>query len=171
VQYLAGDGENVLIVESGSITIDSSATGTLDTTVKTGAVLTTSRLEQRAVTIEPGGRITLNPGGGTSVVTSLDLTDAVPVEETPPATVQTTREAEPIIRAIRNRAELNSPEPIRDEAFARWEVFRTPRRLWSVGNGRSLPAVAGAVPLGELMQLIHRRIRTAAEDAPYRVLR
>lgn len=121
VKYLAGDGENTLIIESGSIAIDSSATGTLDTTVKSGAVMTTSRLDQRALTIEPGARVTLRPAGGTSVVTSLDIADADAVGETQPVARLTNRETERIIRAIRYRAQLISPDPMRDEVFSRWE--------------------------------------------------
>jgi parallel beta-helix repeat protein len=122
VQYSAGDGENVLVIESGSIAIDSSATGTLDTIVKSGACLTTSRLDQSFLTIEPGGRVTLRPDGGTSAVTSLDLAGAVPVEETQPVTRQITREAERIKGATRNRARLNSPDPELDDVFARWKT-------------------------------------------------
>jgi hypothetical protein len=84
VRFLAGDGENILIVESGSIAIDSTASGILDTTVKSGATLITSQLNQRSLTIEPGGRVTLRPANAVSVVTSLDLEDSVAVEQMPP---------------------------------------------------------------------------------------
>ena len=84
VRYLAGDGENVLIVESGFIAIDSSASGTLDTIVKAGATLITSQLDQRSLTIEPGGRVTLRPASATSVVTSLNLEDSEAAGQTAP---------------------------------------------------------------------------------------
>jgi parallel beta-helix repeat protein len=119
VQYQAGDGENVLIIESGSIVIDSTATGTLDTIVKSGASLTTSRLDQRALTIEPGGRLTLSSAGAPSVVTSLDFVDTDPVESQPPAS-QTTGETNRIVSAIRNRARLYASQATRDHVFETW---------------------------------------------------
>jgi parallel beta-helix repeat protein len=120
VQYWAGDGENVLIIESGSIAIDSSATGTLDTTVRSGASLTTSRLDQRALTIEPGARVTLGPGGATSVVTSLDFVDTDPVGESQPAASQTAAEVKRIVAAVRSRARLHAFQATRDQVFETW---------------------------------------------------
>jgi hypothetical protein len=140
VRYLAGDGENVLIVESGSIALDSSATGTLDTTVRSGASLTTSRLDQRALTIEPGARVTMRPGGATSVVTSLDFVDTDPVGESQPATRLTTVEAKRIVAAVRSRARLHASPATRDQVFETWDKpgrLEQPRMRVALGIGES----------------------------------
>jgi hypothetical protein len=72
--YQAGGGNNSLTLQSGTAQIDSTAAGgTLATTVKTGAQLSTTRLLQNSLVLETGSRLTLLPNGETSVVTSLDL--------------------------------------------------------------------------------------------------
>jgi hypothetical protein len=72
--YSARGGANTLVLESGSARIDGTAAGgTLNTTVAAGAHLSTARLSQGELTLAPGSRATLLPGGGTSVLTRLNL--------------------------------------------------------------------------------------------------
>jgi hypothetical protein len=73
--YNAGTGANTLVLASGSARIESStaAGGMLNTTVQTGAKLSTSRLLQNALALETGSRVEILPAGGTSVVASLVL--------------------------------------------------------------------------------------------------
>jgi hypothetical protein len=72
--YNAGAGANSLSLEGGGARIDGTAVGgTLNTTVKTAAQLSTGVLRQNALTLENNARVTLLAGGGTSVVTSLSL--------------------------------------------------------------------------------------------------
>jgi hypothetical protein len=73
--FRGGTGTNTLTVSSGQIAIDSTASGgVLNTTVATGAHLTTARLNQNALAINGTGRVTIVPGGDeVNVVTSLDV--------------------------------------------------------------------------------------------------
>jgi hypothetical protein len=74
--YNASAGANSLVLENGSARIDSSvaAGGALNTTLATGAQLTTNRLKQNGLTVGAGSRVTLLPGGaGANVLTPLDL--------------------------------------------------------------------------------------------------
>jgi hypothetical protein len=73
VRYLAGDGANKLSVSGGSIAIESSATGTLQTSIQNNARLTTGSLVQDTLTLSDSGRVTLRPGGGTSILNTLDF--------------------------------------------------------------------------------------------------
>ena len=77
--YNAGTGANGLDMESGSAQIDGTAVGgTLDTTIRAGANLSTSRLQQNALTLAANSKLTLLPGGGTSIVASLNLAPTAP---------------------------------------------------------------------------------------------
>jgi hypothetical protein len=70
--YNAGAGGNSLVAERGSARIESTAIGgTLNTTVNAGANLSTARLQQNNLTLGENSKVTLLPGGGTSVITSL----------------------------------------------------------------------------------------------------
>ena len=70
----AGAGDNTLTLSHGSARIDAIAAGsTLNTTVKSGAHLSTNRLSQNGLSIAENGRVTLLPDGGTSVITGLSL--------------------------------------------------------------------------------------------------
>lgn len=77
--YDAGSGVNSLTLKSGAATIDSTAAGgALNTTVAAGAHLSTSRLQQNALSLAgANSRVTILPGPGAprqaSVLTSLDL--------------------------------------------------------------------------------------------------
>jgi glucose/arabinose dehydrogenase len=75
IRLEAGTGTNRLIVKSGSVRIDSTATGgALDSSVADGAQLSTARLSQNALAIAGGGKVTILPGGAqASVITSLDF--------------------------------------------------------------------------------------------------
>jgi VCBS repeat-containing protein len=72
--YNAGAGANSLVLASGSARIDSTAAGgTLGTTVKQGAQLSTERLLQNSLALEDNSRVTLLPSDQTSVISSLAL--------------------------------------------------------------------------------------------------
>ena len=72
--YNAGSGDNSLELTFGSARIDSTATGgTLNTTVRVGGQLSTSRLVQNGLTVGGGSRVTLLPDGETSVLKSLTV--------------------------------------------------------------------------------------------------
>jgi parallel beta-helix repeat protein len=74
ILYQAGSGMNRLQLLSGTIRLDSTASGgTLNTTVAMGAQLLTGRLTQNGLTLENNSRVTLLPSGETSVITSLSL--------------------------------------------------------------------------------------------------
>jgi RHS repeat-associated protein len=74
LNYDAGAGNNTLILHTGSARIESMAAGgTLHTTVRAGASLSTSRLNQIALALKTNSRLTLLPGGATSVISSLEL--------------------------------------------------------------------------------------------------
>jgi hypothetical protein len=67
-----GAGSNNLLVKSGNVRIDSTATGgMLSTTVLGTAHLTTTRFGQSALTLADNSRATLLAGGGTSLLNSL----------------------------------------------------------------------------------------------------
>jgi autotransporter-associated beta strand protein len=63
---------NGFIVEAGSVVLDQ-LTGGGDTYVADGAALTVNHIEQGELSIGAGGVVTLQPGQGTSVLTSLNL--------------------------------------------------------------------------------------------------
>jgi hypothetical protein len=72
--YNAGPGDNTLSVIDGGTRVDATAVGgTLNTLVAPAAQLSTARLQENAVTLLDNSRLTLLAGGGTSVVTSLNL--------------------------------------------------------------------------------------------------
>ncbi|MEX2141678.1 MAG: hypothetical protein WD894_20605 [Pirellulales bacterium] len=74
ILYEAGSGTNRFRLLSGTIRVDSTASGgTLNTTVETGAHLSTSRLTQNDLALHNNSRVTLLPSGQTSVITSLSL--------------------------------------------------------------------------------------------------
>jgi hypothetical protein len=74
VIYHAGSGANTLVLKGGSAQIDSTAdVGTLNTTVQTGALLSTRRLMQNELTLEDDSAVILTAGGGTSVLAGLAL--------------------------------------------------------------------------------------------------
>jgi hypothetical protein len=75
IQLDAGAGTNRLIVKSGSVRIDSVATGgTLDSSVGDSAQLLTNGLNQNGVALAGGGKVTILPGGTqASVITSLEF--------------------------------------------------------------------------------------------------
>jgi ELWxxDGT repeat protein len=75
IRLEAGAGVNQLLVKSGSVRIDAVATGgTLDSSVADGAQILTSRLNQNALAIGDGGKVTILPGGAqASVITSLEF--------------------------------------------------------------------------------------------------
>jgi hypothetical protein len=74
LNYSAGSGANILVLEQGSARIDSTATGgTLNTTVQASAQLTTNRLNQNGLTISGNGRVNILPGGQTNLLTTLDV--------------------------------------------------------------------------------------------------
>jgi hypothetical protein len=79
--FNAGAGAGSLTLASGSARIDSTAVGgTLNTTVAPSAQLSTARLQQNALTLMDSGRLTLLAGGGTSVVTSLNLAEGATLD-------------------------------------------------------------------------------------------
>jgi uncharacterized protein YkwD len=79
--YNAGAGANSLVLERGSAQIDATAVGgTLNTSVGNGANLTTARLQQNNLTLGENSKVSLLPGGGTSVVTSLTLASTAVVD-------------------------------------------------------------------------------------------
>jgi hypothetical protein len=74
VMYSAGSGINTLVLAGGAARVDGAAPGgTLNTSVAAGAHLSTARLSQNELTLAAGSRVTLLPGGGTSVITRLSL--------------------------------------------------------------------------------------------------
>ena len=72
---MAGSGTATVVAAAGAVPAANGDTsgGTLSSTVKTGAQLTTSRLLQNGLILETDSHLTLLPAGGTSVVTSLTL--------------------------------------------------------------------------------------------------
>ena len=76
--YNAGIGSNTLTLQSGSARIDSDVPtgGSLGTTVQSGAHLQTARLLQNGLTLSGNSKVTLLPSGGTSKVTSLNVSSA-----------------------------------------------------------------------------------------------
>ncbi len=76
IRYLAGAGNNQLVVNGGQMLIDSSAQGgTLSTTVSGGAHLTTARLNQNGLSLSGAGtRVTIQPDGAlANVLDSLTM--------------------------------------------------------------------------------------------------
>jgi hypothetical protein len=86
--YNAGAGNNTLVLVSGSARVDSfTAGGTLNTTIKTGAHLSTMQLQQNALTLEDNSRVTLLSEGDASVITSLALGSGATLDVGPGALV------------------------------------------------------------------------------------
>jgi hypothetical protein len=75
MQLDTGPGSNnQLFIQSGNARIDSvSSGGVLNTSVASGAQLSTTRLVQDRLTLADNGRVTLLAGGNTSRITSLSL--------------------------------------------------------------------------------------------------
>jgi hypothetical protein len=72
--YNAGAGTNALVLANGSARIESAApAGMLNTSVQGGAHMTTSRLNQDALSLATASRVTLLSGGETSLIRSLSL--------------------------------------------------------------------------------------------------
>jgi PKD repeat protein len=101
IHYRAGGGDDQLVIEGGTLQVESTTTGTLNTTVATGAELRTTQLNQHGLTLAEAARVTLLPGGGTSRITSLaigtgatlDITDnALMVDYTGASPVDTIRD-------------------------------------------------------------------------------
>ena len=80
--FAGGAGLNTLNVNAGLISIDSTATGgVLNTTVATGAQMTTSRFRQNGLTINGTGLVTILPGGGqVNTLTSLTVGDTAKLD-------------------------------------------------------------------------------------------
>jgi hypothetical protein len=72
VEFLAGSGANTVEVQSGVAQVDSTATGTLDTTVSTGAELIAHRFRQTSLTLAAGGRATVLAAGTQDAVSRLN---------------------------------------------------------------------------------------------------
>jgi autotransporter-associated beta strand protein len=66
------DAINGFVVEAGSVAVEQ-LIGAGTTHVGDGAELIVSQIEQTDLSIAPGGTVRLRPGGGTSVLTSLNL--------------------------------------------------------------------------------------------------
>jgi uncharacterized delta-60 repeat protein len=99
--YNAGSGVNALTLERGAARIDSTAaSGSLNTTVATGAHLSTSHLQQNALTLAGATtRVTILPGPGApgqaSVLTSLNIATGATLDITDNALVIDYTDASP----------------------------------------------------------------------------
>jgi N-acetylglucosamine-6-sulfatase len=99
--YNAGSGVNSLALKGGTARIDSTAAGgSLNTMVAAGAHLSTSRLQQNALTLAGAtSRVTILPGPGApgqaSVLTSLDLASGATLDTTDNALVIDYTDASP----------------------------------------------------------------------------
>jgi parallel beta-helix repeat protein len=127
VRYLAGDGVNTLLVASGIIVVESSATGLLETIVADGARLSTSRLDQDVLTLLGiTGRVTLQPGGGTSLLKALDF---LPIVNPPLAAEQVqlldSVDAEPASDPVPVPAPTRKAAASLDAVAARASAFRS----------------------------------------------
>jgi hypothetical protein len=97
INFQAGAGTNSLFVESGGARVESTANnGTLDTTVLSGARLSTSRLVQNGLNVVAGGTVTLLTGGGTSVLSSLTVGAAATLDITDNALIINYTGASPV---------------------------------------------------------------------------